>query len=133
MPITQTIDPLARLILGVGSGDITLEDLATFTRDVVQAGLIHYSKLIDIAHCTATFTPEELAAFVTVLREIPAATPRGPLAFVAHRDRDRLARAFAGLDIDGRPARVFDSIHDARKWLREQAAPVTARKPGRRP
>lgn len=132
MPITLTIDPLARLVLGVGSGDITLADLATFTRDVVQAGLIHYSKLIDIAHCTATFTPEELAAFVRAVRELPVATPRGPLAFVVHPDRDRLARAFAGLDIDGRPAQVFNSIHDARKWLRDQAAPIAARKPARR-
>jgi len=132
MPITQTIDPLARLILGIGSGDLTLVDMATFSRDVVQAGLIHYSKLIDLTHCTATFTPEELAAFVTVLREIPTAAPRGPLAFVVQPDRDRLARAFAGLDIDGRPARVFNSIHDARKWLRDQAAPIAARQPGRR-
>lgn len=132
MPISQVLDPLSRLVLGIGSGEVTLTDLATFTRDVVRADLLHYSKLIDVAHCTPNFTEEELAAFVTVLREIHTDIPRGPLAIVVDPRRGTFARIFADLDVGGRPAKVFTSIHDARRWLREQAAPGLARLPGRR-
>lgn len=133
MAITQTIDPLARLILGIGSGDLTLTDMATFSRDVIRAGLVHYSKLIDVTGCTPGFTGKELAAFAKVLQEIPTDGPRGALAIVADPHRGEVARIFADLEIDGRPAQVFASIHDARRWLRDQAAPEIARRPARRP
>lgn len=132
MPITQTIDPLARLVLGIGSGELTLTELATFSRDALRAGLMHYSKLIDVTDCTPGFTSAELAVLATVLRENRTDTPRGPLAIVADPHRGEFARLFTGFEIDGRPAQVFSSIHDARRWLREQSAPEVARKPGRR-
>ncbi len=55
MPIKQAIDHPNRVILAVGSGELTLANLATFTRDIVRAELLHYSKLIDVANCTPGF------------------------------------------------------------------------------
>jgi len=36
--------------------------------------------------------------------------------------RGEFARIFADLDIDGRPARVFSTIHEARRWLTDLTA-----------
>ena len=132
MPIKQAIDHPNRLILAVGSGELTLADLATFTRDIVRAGLLHYSKLIDVANCAPGFSKEELAAFGQVVREIRTETLRGPLAVVADPNRGEFARIFTDFNIDGRPAKVFRSIHEARRWLTEQTVQDNAWRPARR-
>ena len=36
---------------------------------------------------------------------------------VADPARGQFARLFAAMDVDGRPARVFPSIHEARAWI----------------
>jgi hypothetical protein len=110
-----------RLIVGVATDRLTLPDLATFTQDIVRAGLLHYRKLIDVAHAVPGFTELELTAFVKVLRTVRANGQRGPLAIVADPKRGEFAQFFVALGVDGRPAQVFRSIHEARAWLFTQA------------
>lgn len=120
MPIDMTIDHPNRLVLGVARGVLTLTDMAGFTRDVVAAGLMHYRKLVDVIGAEAGFTEREVAALVQVLRELPVSSKRGPLAMVADPERGDIARMFVDLQVDGRLARVFRSVHDAKRWLAEQ-------------
>lgn len=51
MPLKQTIYPLDRLIVGVATDVLTLPDLASFAQEIIRSRLLHYRKLIDIAHC----------------------------------------------------------------------------------
>ena len=117
MPIEKTIHPLDRLVFGVGTGDLTLADLARFTEDIVRERLMHYRKLIDATHCTPAFSEKELSAFVQVLNTIGTDRRRGALAIVVDPKRGEIAHIFAALGMNVRPVQVFRSLHEARKWL----------------
>jgi hypothetical protein len=120
MPIRVTIDHFNRIVIGVGDGVLTIPDLVAYGLEVLQAKVVHYGKIIDLAGSEPNFTRAELSAFAQVLRETRADAPRGPLALVADPKRGDLAKIFVGLEMGGRRARVFRSIHDARRWLTAQ-------------
>jgi hypothetical protein len=120
MPIQITIDHFNRLVVGVGQGTLALQDLVGFGLEVVQAGVVPYGKIIDLTRATPAFSRQELLAFAQVVREMPTNAPRGPLAMVIDPKRGELARLFAGVEIAGRPANVFRSIHAARRWVNAQ-------------
>jgi hypothetical protein len=120
MPILRTIYSLDRLVVGVASETLMLPDLAGFVQDNIRERLQHYRKLLDFANCVADFSEKELTALAQALRERPGATPRGPLAIVADPNRADLAHFFAALGADGRPAKVFRNLRQARAWLLTQ-------------
>lgn len=119
MAIRLGIDHLNRRFTGVASGTVTIEDLAAFAKEVLAAKLLSYGKVIDVTDAQAGVTRRELEALAQVLREAQPDVKRGPLALVTHPDRGEFATFFANLEICGRPARVFKSVHDARVWLDE--------------
>lgn len=117
MPIRSTIDHFNRVVVGVGEGVLTIEDLVAFGLEILKAKVVHYGKIIDVATCEPGFTVIELTAFAQIVREQAANAERGPLAFVVDPKRGEMARLFTGFDIDGRPANTFRSLHEARQWL----------------
>ncbi|WP_428672716.1 hypothetical protein [Reyranella sp.] len=120
MPIRITIDHFNRVVIGVGDGVLTIPDLVAYGLEVLQAKVVHYGKIIDVAGSEPDFTKAELSAFAQVLRETRADAPRGPLALVVDPKRGELAKIFVGLEMGGRQAEVFRSIHDARRWIAAQ-------------
>jgi hypothetical protein len=121
MPIRVTIDPFNRIVIGVGDGVLTISDLVSYGLEVLQAKVIHYGKIIDLAGSEPAFTRAELSAFAQVVRETRTDAPRGPLALVIDPKRGELAKIFIGFEMGGRRAEVFRSIHDARRWLTAQS------------
>lgn len=120
MPIRVTIDHYNRVVIGVGDGVLTIADFVAYGLEVLQAKVVHYGKIIDVAGSEPDFTATELAAFAQVVRETQPDKPRGPLALVIDPKRGDLAKRFVGLEMGGRRAEVFRSIHAARRWLTEQ-------------
>ena len=119
MPIQLTIYQPDRLVIGRATGDITIADLVNWAREIQNAGVVQYRKIVDVIDARPVFTEQELLTFVQLVREARFDKRRGALAFVADPQRGEFAKLFASLDVDGRPARIFRSIHDARKWLTE--------------
>jgi hypothetical protein len=121
MPIQLEIFHPDRIVLGVGRGDITTAEYAKFLADIIQAGVIHYRKIIDVTSAiSSSLGAEQLIAFDTRLRET-GDDRRGPLAIVADPTRNSgIAQVFKAMTSPGRPVEVFRSIHDARKWLARQ-------------
>lgn len=121
MPIQMEIFHPDRLVLGVGRGDISAVEYAKFLADIIQAGVIHYRKIIDVTSATSsTLGAEQLIAFDARLKEM-GDDRRGPLAIVADVTRNAgIAQVFKAMTAPGRPVEVFRSIHDARKWLARQ-------------
>jgi hypothetical protein len=117
MPIRLTSSPFDRLVIGVGTGRLTSEDLMGFMRELALGDLFHYRKIIDISAATPGISEKELAVFSERLSAVSPQKGRGPLAIVAGSKRGELARFFATLAADQRPTKVFKSIHDARQWL----------------
>jgi hypothetical protein len=121
MPIQLEVFHPDRILVGIGRGNITLKEYGEFVAEVVKANLMHYRKIIDATGAdSATIDKDVLLAFDEQMRSFSKGRPRGPLALVVDRKRGDLARTFKALASADRPVEVFGSIHDARKWLREQ-------------
>ena len=121
MPIQLEVFHPDRILVGIGRGNITLKEYGEFVAEVVKANLMHYRKIIDATGAdSATIDKDVLLAFDEQMRSFSKGRPRGPLALVVDRKRGDLARVFKALASSDRPVEVFGSIHDARKWLREQ-------------
>ena len=124
MPIHLEIYHPDRIVVGVARGEITLAEFGGFVRDLAQAGILHYRKILDVtAAKSSTVGKDELLAADAQLRELSRKGPRGPLALVTDANRGELAQAFKALAADDRPVGVFRSIHAARTWLSQ--FPVT--------
>jgi hypothetical protein len=109
-----------RLVLGIGRGDVTAAEYARFLADIIQAGVLHYRKIIDVTSASSsTLRAEELLAFDARFKEY-SEERRGPLAIVADPQRNAIAHVFKALTSPSRPVEVFRSIHEARKWLAQQ-------------
>ena len=130
MPIQVDVFHFDRLVVAIGSGDVTLPEYGKFVGDLVQQGLMHYRKIIDATRAdSSAINPPVLLAFDARLREY-SKTRRGPLAIVAQRDRNEGAFEFKVLTSTERPIEVFRSIHDARAWvMNHPVGEVVAKKP----
>jgi hypothetical protein len=118
MPIHLEIYHPDRIVVGVARGEITLAEFGGFVRDLAQAGVLHYRKIIDVtAAKSSTVGKDELLAADAQLRGLNRKGSRGSLALVTDANRGELAQAFKALSADDRPTEVFRSIHEARKWL----------------
>jgi hypothetical protein len=118
MPIELTIYHPDRLLIGRATGELSITDFVKFALEIRRADIVHYRKIIDVIDAHPAFTEQELRALVLAIREVQIGNRRrGALAFVADPTRGKFAKLFASLDIDGRPASVFRSIHDARRWI----------------
>ncbi|WP_139374169.1 hypothetical protein [Enhydrobacter aerosaccus] len=109
---------------------MSIDEYRKFLMDIVQAGILHYRKIIDATSATSSsIGREELLAMEERLSSQTAAhnLPRGPLAIVTARERGELALMFKEMSSKDRPVEVFRTIREARKWLLEQ--PVTQPEP----
>ena len=131
VPIQVDVFHFDRLVVAIGSGDVTLPEYGKFIGDLIQQGLIHYRKIIDVTRTDSTaINPQVLLAFDARLREYNK-TRRGPLAIVGKRDGGEGAHEFKVLTSAERPVEVFRSIHDARAWvMRHPVGEALAKKPG---
>jgi hypothetical protein len=123
MPIRLTAYPPDRLVIGIATETITVTDLIGFLREISEGELHRFRKIIDITGARPEITAEELTTFSEGLRAALKDTPRGAMAIVANENLDHLARLFSGVTGHERPANVFRSIHEARKWLNTNAFP----------
>ena len=117
MPIKLQISAPDRMVIGVATGDLTAQDLDHFLAEIAAASAFRYRKIIDVMSATPALTAEELMAFS---KRVFAVLPRqgsGPLAIVTNEANSPLARLFAQLTEQDRPAGVFRSIREAREWL----------------
>src|ERR1700733_7024804 len=94
VPIQVDVFHFDRLVVAIGSGDVTLAEYGKFVGDLIQQGLIHYRKIIHVTRpAPSAINPQVLLAFDARLREY-SKTRRGPLAVVAQRDRGEGAHEF---------------------------------------
>jgi hypothetical protein len=130
VPIQTDVFHFDRLVVALGRGDVTLQEYGVFVSDLIQQGLMHYRKIIDVTRTESlAINPQVLLAFDARLREY-SKTRRGPLAVVVPRDRGEGAFEFKFQTSTERPIEVFRSIHDARAWVMSQpVGEVVPKKP----
>ncbi len=119
MPIHIDISDLDRLVVIAIVGEAMPDDLAELARELLKLERQHYGKIVDVSAGTSPIDENRMAALAAFLRADPKAGSRGPLAFVVDPQRGELARKFADLTATERPVKVFTSLREARKWVRE--------------
>jgi hypothetical protein len=112
-----------RIAVIVFHGVVTGEDVAELAQRFIASEAWGYSKIVDVSLGETSMDASALQALVVLLRANSKDAARGPLAFVVDPVRGEFARMFAEMTQGERPVRIFHSIHDARRWLIENALP----------
>lgn len=123
MPIHVDIYHPSRLVIAVVRGAFTADDVRDAVQQVLASDVLHYGKLIDIASPTSPMDRAGVEAIAALVSRNDGRS-RGPVAFVvspgqAADNAETFARLTAGL----RPVKVFQSLHEARRWLAENSLP----------
>lgn len=119
MPIHLDISDLDRLVIAVVLGEATGEDIAEVAREFLKTERQHYGKIIDTTAGSSPIDENRMAAIAAFMRADPKASSRGPLAFVVDPKRGAQAAKFAELTADERPVKVFNTLREARAWVRQ--------------
>lgn len=130
MPIHMDISPINRLVVIVSRGHVTAEEIRENTQKLVEANVPSYAKIIDVSGSKSDLTREQVEKIAALLRGDPADTKRGAVAFVINPNRKGFANAFADVTKGERPVRLFESLHEARRWLLDGGAHGGAARPG---
>jgi hypothetical protein len=123
MPITVTRDDQRKLIVAVGTGTITAQDVFAFVRDHRSGILQTYRLLVDGREAQMRAQVSDATTLANqVATEARLSGGRGPTAIVAGTAVYLLATAYetlshgAGVHV----IRVFREIDEARQWLMAQ-------------
>ena len=120
MPIHIDVFRPSRLAIAVVRGTFTADDVRNAVLQFMASDILHYSKIIDIASPTTPLDKAGVEAMANLVLAQHDARPRGPLAFVVNPGQaSENAEAFAKLTEGERKVKVFQSLHEARKWLDE--------------
>jgi hypothetical protein len=121
MPIHFTIDHAKRFVDARAEGVVDLKDVETFADAVVSQDALPYRKLFDGRQAIAKYTSDDVMLLGARVSAYATMGPRGALAIVGADEKALdLARRFMNLGKEGRPAKAFLSIDEARKWLEAQ-------------
>lgn len=115
MPIYIEISKLYRCATLVARGKISSAEIMAAARELIDADIPLFAKLVDVAGATSDVTAGDVRRLAAVLRTV-GKIKRGPVAFLINPTRADFARAFAVTQTE-RPVRLFTSIHQAREWL----------------
>lgn len=112
-----------RIAVIVFHGQVTEEDIANMAQRFIDSEAWGYRKIVDVSIGEASMDAKAMQALVALLRASANDAARGPLAFVIDPARGEFAKKFAEMTKDERPVGIFNNIHDARRWLAENALP----------
>jgi hypothetical protein len=131
MPIYIEISHLHRTATFVARGSISSEELRTAAEQLLDAGVPHYAKLIDLS---GAVIDAGLADDIAALMRARHADKRGPMALLIDPGHDQFARAFAATQSSHRPVSLFTSLREARTWLAQpHDMPVAPEQPSPAP
>jgi hypothetical protein len=122
MPVYLDIDRLDRIVMIIAQGDIDDTEVRRVTRELLDADVSSYPKIIDNSAANMHETPEEIANIVRMMREGPGHAGRGPVACVVDPRNPGDAKLFAELSAGDRPIQLFTSLRAAREWAKKTAA-----------
>jgi hypothetical protein len=117
MSLHMDISPLHRLVVLVARGHIAAEEIAATTRQLVEANVPAYAKIIDVSQGRSELTREQVQRVADLLRGQPDEASRGPVAFVIDPERIDFPHVFADVTQSERPIQLFKSLHEARAWI----------------
>jgi hypothetical protein len=122
MPVRFTIDHEKHYVEAWAQGDTGLEDFEEFLDAIVVQGALRYRKLIDSRGAVGKLSDHDIMMLGARMSAYTSSLgPRGAIAFVvASPSPESIPTRVINLAHADRPARVFQSEEEARKWLAAQ-------------
>jgi hypothetical protein len=118
MTIRFQVNHAERMVVGIGEGIVTVQDIIRFASDAAENRAIAYRRILDLMGCTTVLSEADVVAYRDYVRELPVVRrPAGLMALVSSEQNATLSRMFTDTIGTDRPAKVFSSIHEARKWF----------------
>ena len=114
VPIYIEISHLHRTATFVARGSISPDELRAAAEQLLDAGVPHYAKLLDLS---GAVIDAGLAEVIAALMRARHTDKRGPMALLIDPGHDQFARAFAATQSSHRPVSLFTSLREARNWL----------------
>ncbi len=102
----------------VARGDLESEEIAGACRQLADAGVSHFAKLVDSSASNSGVDEAQMERIVASLRGRSPEAARGPVAFLIDPHRPGFASLYAATQ-DSRRVQLFTSLHKARAWLTE--------------
>ena len=125
MPVRYTIDHDKRYVEARAEGEIGLDDFEEFLDAIVVQGALPYRKLIDSRGAVGKLGDDDIMMLGARMNAYSGSLERrGAIAFiVATPAPASIPSRVINLARADRPARVFLSEDEARKWLAAQPEP----------
>lgn len=130
MPVRWDIRHAEKFVHIVAEGPVTVKDLEEHFDALAVAGAMGYAKLFDASRAVPVYTDHDVLMMGARLSAYTATLPTGPLAVVGEGDTVAgTFQRFVNMSPAKRPARLFATEQEARKWLATQAGAVNAPPP----
>lgn len=114
--------------MSVADGVITFDDISSYLDQLEAMGVLPYQKIFVTHSGALELSQTDLSRLAERLAVLNEAGPLGPFAIVAAPARSmEFMRFFTALAGVKRKLRVFRTIHDARRWLKQQRERLTGR------
>ncbi len=122
MPLRWEISHADKLIVIIGTGDVTLKDVEVYLDDIVTAGAMPYAKIFDATDVIPKHNDHDIMMLGARISAYTGTLKGGPLAFVStsqvtRNTIDRYINLSAKAE---RPAAVFATRKQARAWIDAQ-------------
>lgn len=118
-----------KLIHIVADGTVTLKDMEEHFDALVVENALGYAKLFDASKVDPQYTDHDVLMMGARLSAYTATMDSGPLAAFGTSDAVHKAFArFVNISPSKRPARLFETEAQARKWLASLSAPPPGKK-----
>jgi hypothetical protein len=121
MPVYMEISRLYRTVTIVARGEISLDEIKTAAQQLAEANVRSFAKVVEVTGASTSFTPDQVGKVAALLggpTYIPASETRGPVAFIVDPARNTFAKAYADQTHGDVPIKWFQSLHQARDWLK---------------
>jgi hypothetical protein len=123
MPMRWTISHDERLVMVTADGPVTLLEIEAYFDAVIVAGAQPYAKLLDASTMEARLSDADVMAIGARMSAYvkDQKWSGGPAAFVVTSRANReFIKRFVNLAASSRPAKIFQTVDEARRWLDEQ-------------
>ena len=122
MSLTFKVDHENRFVDATAQDRVVLRDIEEYLDALVVQDAMPYPKLFDATHAYFDVSDDDMMLLGARVSAYAAIDPRGPLCLVAVTDHGvDMLRRFTNLGGASRPAKIFGTVEEGRRWLAEQA------------
>jgi hypothetical protein len=121
MPIYMEVSRLYRTVTIVARGLISPDEIRAAAQELSDANVRSFAKIVEVTGASASWKPDQAGKVAALLGIQHATAPgetRGPVAFIVDPARNGFAQVFADQMNGELQIKWFQSLHQARDWLK---------------